>query len=144
MDKLIICIVVFVHFHLFDARFYQNSEVPANAFLQSTSFTAGNIASCLLSCDRIGTNCHGVTFNDQLEHLKLHNKFGHISFHLLKNMAQQKLIPHKLAKVEPPKCSSCLYGKKTKSPWRTKAMLEQLKEQLKRWRTDLRRTDAQS
>ena len=75
MDKLIICIVVFVHFHLFDARFYQNSEVPANAFLQSTSFTAGNIASCLLSCDRIGTNCHGVTFNDQLEHLCTTGKF---------------------------------------------------------------------
>ena len=59
--------------------------------------------------------------NDQIELLKLHNKFGHISFRLLKNMAQQKLIPHKLATVEPPKCSSCLYGKQTKRPWRTKA-----------------------
>ena len=59
--------------------------------------------------------------DDQLELLKLHNKFGHISFRLLKNMALQKLIPHKLAKVVPPRCSSCLYGKQTKRPWRTKA-----------------------
>ena len=59
--------------------------------------------------------------NDQLELLKLHNKLGHVSFNLMKNMAKQGLIPSKFANVEPPKCSSCLYGKQTKRPWRTKA-----------------------
>ena len=36
-------------------------------------------------------------------------------------MAKQGLIPAKLANVDPPKCPSCIYGKQTKRPWRTKA-----------------------
>ena len=58
---------------------------------------------------------------DQLELLKLHNKYGHISFKILRNMAKQGLIPSKFVHVDPPKCPSCLYGKQTKRPWRTKA-----------------------
>ena len=59
--------------------------------------------------------------NDQLELLRLHNKYGHISFKLLQNLASQGLIPKKLGKCEKPTCPSCLYGKQTKRPWRTKA-----------------------
>ena len=62
-----------------------------------------------------------VSSKDQLELLKLHNKLEHVSFKLLKNMAKQGLIPAKLANVDPPKCPSCIYGKQTKRPWRTKA-----------------------
>ena len=55
-----------------------------------------------------------VSSQDQLELLKLHNMLGHVSFKLLKNMAKQRLIPAKLANVDPPKCPSCIYGKQTK------------------------------
>ena len=54
-----------------------------------------------------------MTSKDQLELLKLHNKLGHVSFKLLKNMAKQGLIPYKFANVDPPKCPSCIYGKQT-------------------------------
>ena len=57
----------------------------------------------------------------QSELLKLHYKYGHVSFKFLKYMAQQGLIPRRLAHCEAPRCSSCLYGKQTKRPWRSKA-----------------------
>ena len=62
-----------------------------------------------------------VSSKDQLELLRIHNKLGHVSFKLLKNMAKQGLIPAMLANIDPPKCPSCIYGKQTKRPWRTKA-----------------------
>ena len=34
-------------------------------------------------------------------------------------MAEQGIIPRKLARVPPPKCPSCLYGKAHRKPWRT-------------------------
>ena len=34
-------------------------------------------------------------------------------------MAEQGIIPRKLAKVHPPKCPSCLYRKAHRKPWRT-------------------------
>ena len=34
-------------------------------------------------------------------------------------MAEQGIIPRKLAKVPPPKCPSCLYRKAHRKPWRT-------------------------
>ena len=40
-------------------------------------------------------------------------------FAQLKQMAEQGIIPRKLAKVPPPKCPSCLYGKAHQKPWRT-------------------------
>ena len=51
--------------------------------------------------------------------MRLHEQLGHCSFDQLKQMAEQGLIPIKLAKVPPPKCLSCLYGKAHWKPWRT-------------------------
>ena len=56
----------------------------------------------------------------QQQLLQFHNKYGHISFSLLRHMASQGLIPKALATCDPPKCSSCIYGKQTRRPWRTK------------------------
>ena len=67
------------------------------------------------------TNVDEALSKDQIELLKLHNKYGHASFQILKNMANQGLIPRKYSTIDPPKCSSCMYGKQTKRPWRTKA-----------------------
>ena len=50
--------------------------------------------------------------------MRLHEQLGHCSFTQLKQMAEQGIIPRKLAKVPPPKCPSCLYGKAHRKPWR--------------------------
>ena len=51
--------------------------------------------------------------------MQLHEQLGHSSFAQLKQMAEQGIIPRKFAKVPPPKCPSCLYGKAHWKPWRT-------------------------
>ena len=57
--------------------------------------------------------------SDQAALMRLHEQLGHCSFAQLKQMAEQGIIPRKLAKVPPPKCPSCLYGKAHRKPWRT-------------------------
>ena len=91
----------------------ESEEAPKESKQVSFPFTD--------QCTRVHENNAETLNNDQVELLKLHNKYGHISFKLLKNMAIQGIIPKHLAHCTPPKCSSCLYGKQTKRPWRTKA-----------------------
>ena len=57
--------------------------------------------------------------SDQAALMRLHEQLGHCSFAQLKQMAEQGIIPRKLAKFPPPKCPSCLYGKAHRKPWRT-------------------------
>ena len=56
---------------------------------------------------------------DQAALMRLHEQHGHCSFAQLKQMAEQGIIPRKLAKVPPPKCPSCHYRKAHRKPWRT-------------------------
>ena len=58
---------------------------------------------------------------DQAEFYRLHCKYGHVPFKILKNMAAQGIIPKKFKDCHEPKCSSCLYGKQTRRPWRDKS-----------------------
>ena len=44
--------------------------------------------------------------SDQAALMRLHEQLGHCSFAQLKQMAEQGIIPRKLAKVPPPKCPS--------------------------------------
>ena len=57
--------------------------------------------------------------SDQAALMRLHEQLGHCPFAQLKQMAEQGSIPRKFAKVPPPKCPSCLYGKAHQKPWRT-------------------------
>lgn len=57
--------------------------------------------------------------SDQALLMKYHEQLAHCSFVHLQELAKQGIIPKKLAKVPPPKCPSCLYGKAHKKPWRT-------------------------
>jgi hypothetical protein len=43
----------------------------------------------------------------------------------MQSMAKCSLLPKKLAKCQIPACTSCLYGKATRRPWRTKPKLGQ-------------------
>ena len=49
--------------------------------------------------------------SDQATLMRLHEQLGHCSFAHLKDMVEQGIIPRKFAKIPPPKCPSCLYGK---------------------------------
>ena len=59
----------------------------------------------------------------QQELLFWHNRLGHLPFHRLIKLAQQGIIPRRLAalKDKPPVCVSCLFGKAHKRPWRNKS-----------------------
>ena len=54
------------------------------------------------------------------EFLKIHHRFGHLSFAKLQRMAQKGIIPKKFAKCAKPVCSACMYAKATRRQWRYK------------------------
>ncbi|KAI2507331.1 hypothetical protein MHU86_7051 [Fragilaria crotonensis] len=59
------------------------------------------------------------------EFLRWHHKLNHMSGAKMQSMAKCGLLPKKLAKCQIPACTSCLYGKATRRPWRTKPKLGQ-------------------
>ena len=66
--------------------------------------------------------------SNQAALMRLHEQLGHCSCTQLKHMAEQGIIPRKLAKVPPPKCPSCLYGKAHRKPWRTHKIDPKIKQ----------------
>ena len=58
--------------------------------------------------------------SNQAMFLQWHHRLNHLSPATMQHMAKQGLLPSKLAKCQTPACSSCLYGKATRRPWRTK------------------------
>ena len=50
-----------------------------------------------------------------------HHRLNHLSYRRMFKMIDAGLLPSSLAKVRPPKCSSCMLGRATRRPWRTKA-----------------------
>jgi Reverse transcriptase (RNA-dependent DNA polymerase)/GAG-pre-integrase domain len=67
-------------------------------------------------------------FSSASEELLLwHQKLSHVSMARLQRMATYGDLPKYLATCKIPLCQSCLYGKQTKTPWRTKSPKKQLK-----------------
>jgi hypothetical protein len=81
-------------------------------------------------------NLNGVNKNDQhitratldkqrreptAELLRMHYKFGHVSFSRLRAMARNGCLPTYLEDCPLPVCPSCLYGKAKRRPTQTKA-----------------------
>ena len=58
--------------------------------------------------------------SDKGELLRLHYKFGHMSFKRLKLLAAAGIIPKKLQNVPSPCCAACMFGKMARRPWRSK------------------------
>jgi hypothetical protein len=52
--------------------------------------------------------------------MQLHYRLGHLTFATLKELALNGKIPMKLALLNPPKCTGCLFGATTKIPWHGK------------------------
>ena len=68
-------------------------------------------------------NHHGVTEPaDGL--LKMHYRFGHISFRKLQYLARQGVIPKRYATCPIPICAACMYGKMIRRQWRHKTSNE--------------------
>ena len=59
--------------------------------------------------------------------LRCHQRFGHISFTKLQEMAKKGIIPSRLAKCKTPFCSPCAYAKATKRPWRNRSKVNAIK-----------------
>jgi hypothetical protein len=60
--------------------------------------------------------------------MRWHLRLGHLPFANIRLMAARKEIPSRLANRRIQKCQSCLYGKVTKRPWRTKGQSGTIKE----------------
>jgi hypothetical protein len=58
------------------------------------------------------------------ELLRWHHRLGHISFKKLQMMAKTQILPKKLSTCKVPLCTSCLFGKATRRPWRSKTSKE--------------------
>ena len=58
--------------------------------------------------------------NVAAEFLKFHLKFNHCSPRKIQVMAEQGLLPKRLATCNIPVCSACQFGKASKRPWRQK------------------------
>ena len=62
-----------------------------------------------------------LTFeNPQADLLRWHYRLGHLSFKLVKAMAQVGLLPKRIATAPTPKCAGCMFSSMTKKPWQTK------------------------
>ena len=64
---------------------------------------------------------HKINDNTSAELLDLHQRYGHIGFSRLREMAKQGVISKKFEKCHIPTCSACLYAKATKRKWRDKS-----------------------
>ena len=61
-----------------------------------------------------------ITRNDSAELLTMHQKYGHISFRRLQEMARQGIINAKYMHCPIPTCSACMYAKAKRKRWRDK------------------------
>ena len=59
-----------------------------------------------------------ITPSEEL--LKYHQRMGHIPFTKLQILAKEGALPKYLSKCDIPICSSCMYAKMSKRPWRNK------------------------
>ena len=59
------------------------------------------------------------------ELLRMHHRYGHAPMHKLQRMAQDGILPSRLATSATPLCTSCLNGKASCRPWRDKPSAQQ-------------------
>jgi hypothetical protein len=56
--------------------------------------------------------------DDPAKLMRWHYHLSHLAFSKLKQLALNREIPRRLAKVKPPACAGCLFGAMTKVPWK--------------------------
>jgi hypothetical protein len=95
------------------------SQPPKTPFSFDPDTTEGTDAPAIIK-DEEDT---AVRDNPAAEFLRWHHILNHMLAAKMQAMARQGLLPTKLAKCQVPLCTSCLYGKATSRPWRTKPRL---------------------
>lgn len=73
------------------------------------------------------------SLDDCSELLQWHYQLGNLPFANLRLMAARGEIPKRLANCRIPKCKSCLYGRATKRPWRTKGQTSKIETVATPW-----------
>lgn len=61
-----------------------------------------------------------LAMDPSAEMLRWHARLSHIPMSRIQQMAKEGALPARLAKCRVPMCQSCIYGKMTRRPWRTK------------------------
>jgi hypothetical protein len=59
--------------------------------------------------------------NPQAELLAWHYRLGHLSFERIRQLVERGDLPGHLKQARTPRCASCMFGKATRRPWRTRA-----------------------
>ena len=95
------------------------SQVPKTPVSFDLDTTEGTDAPAIIE-DGEDT---AVRDNPSAEFLCWYHKLNHMLAAKMQAMARQGLLPKKLAKYQLLTCTSCLYGRATRRPWRTKPRL---------------------
>ena len=66
---------------------------------------------------------------DEEEFLTIHRKLKHLPERFLHRLAEAGFIPRKFAKMRLPPCPSCIFGRQTKRPWRSKGGQSHIRRQ---------------
>ena len=61
------------------------------------------------------------TNSPQRQFMYWHHRLNHLSYTRMFKIVKAGMLPSALANVRPPRCTSCLLGKATRRPWRTKS-----------------------
>jgi Reverse transcriptase (RNA-dependent DNA polymerase)/GAG-pre-integrase domain len=67
-----------------------------------------------------------ITSSDSEQLLRWHNKLSHVSMKRIQRMARNGYLPSNISNCKMPLCQSCLYGKQTRKPWRSKPSKNQV------------------
>ncbi|CAB9526635.1 Retrotransposon protein [Seminavis robusta] len=105
-------------------------DIPTEAMHQkelSEEFQKNMTRSFVMGKDLRGISQIPVVDHDYTEYkspradiLAWHYRLGHISFERIRKLAERGALPAHLIKARAPQCASCMFGKATRRPWRTR------------------------
>ena len=106
-------------------RLDQSIDGSSTEHLQGPRTTRENVGKMELKLNKENSGN-----DDSAQLLRLHQRYGHISFHRLIEMAKQGIINKRYAKCKIPVCSACLYAKATRKKWRDKGQHKYTKRKI--------------
>ena len=91
----------------------RNGPIPIEFILDNLTDAPGTTKT-------IDTEEEDKLENPTAEFLRWHHRLNHLPTNRIKQLARLGILPKRLATCRVPICTSCLYGKATKRPWRNK------------------------
>ena len=109
-----------------DQQTFQQREAPLTTDFDLDGPTPdGNVQPPTLIEDEEDTRYTDIS----AEFLRWHHRLGHISPKKIRLMARMGILPKCLATCQVPLCTSCLFGKATKRPWRGKTPINKMEKE---------------